>query len=133
MTLPTNVSIPDVLQTLARPEHYVRGILEILHECRREHGNATVRIGVTGDGIAPHYRIDFRMPENVLGIANGIFGAFDGRSHKLIRWIDDSSQEDGSVLQANHWSTRSMTIDEVATYLGQIRGFKKNSPTGSRA
>jgi hypothetical protein len=123
--LPPDATLPDVLATLAKAEHYVRGMLENLYECKREHGSATARIGITGGGIAPHYRIDYSGPENKFNIKNAVFGAFDGRNHKIIDWIEEAGQLDGSVLKNEHWSTRSMSIRDVAAFLGQIRNFKK--------
>ena len=56
-----------------------------------------------------------------------IHGVFDGRSHKLIPWIDDVAQDNGVPIRYEHWSSRSMTIENVATFLGQIRAVKKGS------
>ena len=54
-------------------------------------------------------------------------GVFDGRSHKLIQWIDEIAQDDGIPVKHEHWSNRAMTIDGVAAFLGQIRAAKKGS------
>src|SRR5271166_1905243 len=118
--VPIDATIADVLATLARPEGYVRRMLENMYECKREHGNATARIGITGGGVAPNYRIEF-APKG------GIVGVFDGRSHKRIQWIDEIAQEDGVPVKEGHWSNRSMTIDEVSTFVGQIRKAKKGT------
>jgi HTH-type transcriptional regulator / antitoxin HigA len=74
--------------TLARPESYVRGVLENMYECKREHGNAAARIGITGGGVAPNYKIEFEHKEPSLGFSGfkvGIVGVFAGRSHKKHR------------------------------------------------
>jgi hypothetical protein len=60
-------TLADVLATLAKPENYVRGMLENMYACKREHGNATARIGITGGGVAPNYRIEFEHEEPPLG------------------------------------------------------------------
>jgi hypothetical protein len=99
--LPPNATVPDVLTTLAKPEDYVRGMLENLHECKREQGSATVRIGITGGAVAPNYRIDFSPEANRFDFKEGIFGVFDGRSHKLINWIEEAGQLDGSVVRVS--------------------------------
>jgi hypothetical protein len=52
---------------------------------------------------------------------------FDGRSHRSIQWIDEMAQEVGVPVRDEHWSNRSMTIDDVAAFLGQIRAVKKGS------
>jgi hypothetical protein len=64
-TLSQDATIADVLATLARAESYVRGMLENMYECKREHGNAVARIGITGGGVAPNYRIEFERNERV--------------------------------------------------------------------
>jgi len=125
--LSVDATIADVRATLAKPEGYVRGMLEKMYECKREHGNATARIGITGGGVAPNYRIEFALGENPFGFKVGIVGVFDGRRHKLIEWIDEIAQEDGIQIKDGHWSTRSMTVDDVSAFLGQIRATKKSS------
>ena len=64
MFLARDVMIADLLGTLARPEDYVRGVLENLYACLSQRsgnqkGDLFVRIGVTGHGIVPHSRIDY--------------------------------------------------------------------------
>jgi hypothetical protein len=124
-TLPPDAAISDILATLAKPEHYVRGILENLYECKRQHGNATVRLGTTGQGIVPHYRIDYSQDIGIRRLESAIFGAFDGRSHKPIVWLREAGELDGTPLRQEHWSARFMIIEEVANLLGQIRRSKK--------
>jgi hypothetical protein len=60
-TLIPDGTIADVLTTLSKPESYVRGMPE--NRCKREHGNAASRIGITGGGVAPNYRIEFENEE----------------------------------------------------------------------
>ena len=54
----------DVLTTLANPERYLRGVLKNLYECKSQKqtgkkGDVVARIGITGEGTFPHYRIDY--------------------------------------------------------------------------
>ena len=42
--LSPDATLADVLATLAKPESYVRQMLENLYVCRREHGNAERRV-----------------------------------------------------------------------------------------
>jgi hypothetical protein len=94
-TLPEDATLADVLAILAKPENYVRRMLENMYNCKREHGNAESRLGITGSGIAPHYRIEFLIPEISFGTMVGIRGTyvFDGRSHKPIPWIEEIAQK----------------------------------------
>lgn len=132
-TLPLDATIINVLATLAKPEGYVRGMLENMYACKREHGNTTARLGITGGGVAPNYRIEFENDDYALKVGGvsffkiGIVGVFDGRSHKLIEWIDNVAQEDGIPVHDSHWSNRAMTIDDVSMFLGRIRGTKRRS------
>jgi hypothetical protein len=118
-TIRSDTTIADVLPTLDKPEHYVRGVLENLYLCKREWPSATVRIGITGRGIVPHYRVEY--PAEAAGTPMpGIFDAFNGRNHKKLA--------DEDVLRDEHWSSRAMTLEQVRDLLGQIRanGQKRN-------
>jgi hypothetical protein len=137
--LARDVTIADLLGTLARPEDYVRGVLENLYACLSQgsgsqKGDLFVRIGVTGHGIVPHYRIDYfdELDLSSKGLGNTsvcvTFGAFDGRTHKKIAVLEEASiQRDESILLDQNWSTRSMTFKEIENLLGQIRDIKKKS------
>jgi hypothetical protein len=97
-------------------------MLRNLLDCKSQHGGASARLGITGDGVSPHYRTEFPFQSRVLPRVNsGIFGAFDGRSHKLIEWINEASQSEGSILRDANWSTAPMTIDDVTAFLAYIR------------
>lgn len=128
VALPQDATVTDVLSMLKGSESYVCGMLGNLHACQRKHGNAAARIGITGGGKAPNYTIEFEREKAPLGIPRfkiGIVGIFDGRNHKLIEWIDDIAQEDGIPVKDEHWSNRSMTIDDLTALLGEIRAIKK--------
>ena len=106
----------DILAALGKPEKYLCGVLGDIILCRRMYGSADVRIGTTGRGIAPHYRIEpeaicFRRlsddpcPDCV---------AYHGQSHKELKWEPDRLC-DGS------WSSQIWTIEDVQTFLSQMR------------
>jgi hypothetical protein len=129
-----DVTIANLLETLARPEDYVRGVLENLYACLSQRsgsqkGDLFVRIGVTGNGIVPHYRIDYFSSKGLGNISVcATFGAFDGRTHKKIALLEEASiQRDESILLDQNWSTRSTTFKEIENLLGQIRDIKKKS------
>src|SRR5205823_5227288 len=103
---------------------------------KNEYGSAVVRIGVTGEGLAPHYRVE---PEGGEGAAilRGILSnntqeeidkdlanrlevfshAYSGRSHKRLPL-------EHRELKHVSWSNHSMKIDEVRTLIGELRGHK---------
>jgi hypothetical protein len=70
------------------------------------------------------------LGKSVIDVGGIGLHVFDGRSHKLIPWIDEVAPENGIPLKDEHWSTRVITIDQVAAFLGQIRAAKKRR--GSR-
>ena len=104
--IPTNAVIEDVLPTLSNAEEYVRVVLDNLYKCERDHASCTVRIGITGEGKAPYYRIDYTNEDG----STGLFGSFAGKiAGKGIETHEET------------WSDRSMTKEEVANVLGQLR------------
>jgi len=112
--LQPDATITDALPGITGKEEYVRQIVGNLMECKRAHGNASVRIGITGDGTAPYNRISY-FNEAEKEIA---FGAFVGASpfKNSMRVNDDT------------WSTASMTFAEVQALLGELRQFKVRHP-----
>jgi hypothetical protein len=112
--LQSDATITDALPGIIGKEEYVRQIVGNLMECKRAHGNASVRIGITGDGTAPYNRISyFNDAEKEIA-----FGAFVGANpfKNSMRVNDDT------------WSTASMTFAEVQTLLGELRQFKVRHP-----
>jgi hypothetical protein len=112
--LQPDATITDALPGIIGKEEYVRQIVGNLMECKRAHGNASVRIGITGDGTAPYNRISyFNDAEKEIA-----FGAFVGANpfKNSMRVNDDT------------WSTASMTFAEVQTLLGELRQFKVRHP-----
>jgi hypothetical protein len=67
------VTISDLLNRLGSPEEYVRRVLQTMYEQRGTHGEVSVRIGITGNGHAPNYRVDNADTEEPIE-------AFDGAS-----------------------------------------------------
>lgn len=105
-TIPANASLEDVLPTLNDPSEYVRTVLDNLYKCERDHDSCTVRIGITGEGKAPYYRIDYTNNDG----STGLFGSFAGKV-----------AGQGIETHEKTWSSRSMTKDDVAAVLGKLR------------
>ncbi|WP_238273231.1 hypothetical protein [Methylobacterium cerastii] len=107
--LPVDATIASVQGTLKKPEAYICGVLTKLHAGQRVHASAAVRIGVTGRGISPYYRIVHGAQHGTPDDNSQIFGAFYDNHEPLE--VATSSEMNG------HWSTEFMTIEEV----GQLR------------
>jgi hypothetical protein len=111
--IPDDSTISDVVSTLKNPELFVRGVLENMYACRREYPGETitVSIGVVGKGIVPNYFIEHSEGPFP------VFGIFNGRSHKTFVEEEDAKSS---------WSRKTMTLDEVAQLIGQLRKDKKS-------
>ena len=91
--LPHDATVATIIHSLRDPDKYLSRVQHNMILFQREHGCvALVRIGVTGGGIAPHYRI---QPDKPFwdALEGSIFGgkkddltryykAYNGRSHE---------------------------------------------------
>ena len=112
------------MDTLSKPEEYVRSVVVNFYGSGLDKDRAVVRIGIAGRGIAPHYKIEYPEQFTIGGDDTPLefqatFQIYQGRSHKRMTAfeIDDVRDE--------HWSTKTMTYDEVAQLLGKIRTKRK--------
>ena len=115
--IPHNNTIADIVGSLSKPEEYVRGVVGHLSECHIETGRngAYVRIGITGRGIVPNYRIEMPPLDEGSGYMP-TWKAFRGSNHKIL--VDEN------ILTDENWSNKSMSYHETRTLLGQIRSQK---------
>jgi hypothetical protein len=105
-SLKPTATIRDVQSTLEKPEEYVRVVLEHLMGCKRQHGSARVRIGITGMGKVPYHKIVYDGEDG----AERLFGAYDGQ-HRF-----------PEVAPHDHaWSSVHMTVEDVRGILGELR------------
>jgi hypothetical protein len=130
-TIANNATIADIVDYLNGPEEFVRRVYEHMREWSRQQGAASVRIGVTGRGRAPNYRIEH-------GKSPSVFAVYRGSGHKQIEDLGErpaidifaflsegpSKPEEPSpdhIFIDEHWSSRVMTLDEVQKLLRQLR------------
>jgi hypothetical protein len=92
-------TIRSVWPHLTNQRDYVAGALNKARLCNKENGNALVRIGVTGSGQKPCYRVSFR---NLSG-TEAIFGSY---------WDTHAPLDNEHAINTN-WSTETMTYEEV--------------------
>ncbi len=120
--------IEDVLHTLNHPEKFVCGIVASFIHGRFCSDEAIIRIGVSGNGIAPHYCIEQGRETIKLGgqidpsltgkeiVAHLRRAIFNGRTHNPI--LDDAPK-------GLSWSSETITFTEVQALLGRIRSSRK--------
>lgn len=114
--LPADATITSIARLLGNPEEYVRQTFGHLHRIRREaKANARLRIGRTGTGDMPNYRIEILAEDaTVVGDPQ----TFRGDNHQPLF-------EDNSDLDEPRWSTATSTYAEVQALLGEIRAIRK--------
>jgi hypothetical protein len=108
--IPDDATIADVIPLLGDPEEYVRQVLSTLYTMKKQ-GDVVMRIGTTGTGLRPSYRIDMASSGKPIS-------AFDGQTHRPFTDI--------KTVDTQSWSSRSMSFGEVQQLLGQIRSSSKD-------
>ncbi len=103
MSLPRDSTIASVAHLLEKPEDYVPAVFGKINSSQRSDPPAAVRIGVTGDGKFPNYRIEH---------PTGLDGPFSGVTHNEITPL--SERDDG-------WSQATMSFEEVRSLLARVR------------
>jgi hypothetical protein len=102
--------------------------------CKKKFGNAFVRIGLTGRGRAPHYKIEYSSDRG-----QSTYGVFRGPGHRPFEnlgeltandiVLSDDPREKAAVdaeianrdapdhpdhfLQDHNWSSRAMSLEDV--------------------
>ncbi|MER9687877.1 MULTISPECIES: hypothetical protein [unclassified Mesorhizobium] len=121
-----NATVLDVVRTLDQPRGYVLGVFNNMHDYKRRHGSAFVRIGITGRGMMPNYRLE-PTNDSVMGFLADLvqggdvdrhFVAYHGRNHEQLDWGPKE-------LKGPHWSSAYLDHETVRTLLLEL-------PTGKR-
>ena len=121
-----DATIADIVDKLREPEEYVRRALGNFHDVLMQEPTAKIKIGVTGNGAYPNYKIDrLTPPPDDDPVRKALFPdgimrserVFNGRTHRLL--------VDPEKVRRENWSLRSMTFNELQTLLGQIRKVKR--------
>jgi hypothetical protein len=105
--LSPDATIADIMSSLAQPEDYLRRVIGTMIKMKKVHGEVIVRIGVTGKGKMPHFRIDDPTGKPIQ--------AFDylGEPFTEYRAVDTKA-----------WSTQTMTYDAVRSLLADHMSAK---------
>ncbi len=100
---------------LPKAESFVRKVLGVMLQHKRAHGSVMMRLGITGTGQAPNYRIETEAGEPIVAI--------DGANHEP--WPEGASFE-GS----ENWSTATMSEQDIKELIGEIRPFAPKARDG---
>ena len=96
---------------LTYPREYVSTVRHKMAGCVGTHHNAHVRIGVTGTGQKPCFRIVYKL---------------DGKDEEFVfgSYWDNGTPLDKEDVLSNRWSTASMSYDEIDVFLKEKIGWK---------
>jgi hypothetical protein len=111
--LESNATIASIWDRLADSRLYAARVYQNGRRCENEHGNANIRIGITGSGQKPCYRVSYFDSSG----ASKVWGSF---------W-DMGDPLDGQQIDSENWSSASMALSELKDLLEALRP-KKSTP-----
>jgi hypothetical protein len=127
--LPPDATFLDLTAPLPKREEYLRRVVQNLDGHGAHRGAITVRIGVAGQGISPHYKFETPMEYrlmNLQGTGEGrtavipeAFIIYHGASHEKMTAFQ---LED---VRESHWSTKAMSYDDVRTIFGRTQAERR--------
>lgn len=103
VSLPPNSTVTSVAQLLEKPLDYVPEVFGKINRTHRLDPPAVIRIGVSGEGKFPNYRIEHPA---------GIDGPFSGKNHKAIAPLSE---------RTDAWSQATNSYEEIKSLLQQMR------------
>lgn len=111
MRLDPDATLRSVISSLLDPDDFVSRAFGVVHVATKEHGSVLMRLGVTGTGKLPNYRLDSAATGQPIV-------AIDGNNHAP--WAGPSD-----ISRPDNWSTATMTKGEIEALLGELRNFKR--------
>ena len=96
--LDPNATIATIWHSLTYPRDYIANVRHKMLTCKNLHGTSFVKIGITGSGQKPCYRITYTGPEGEV-----IYGSY---------WDMHDPLENEHEINGN-WSLASMEFSEV--------------------
>ena len=113
--IPKDATLRDVRSMLPKAESFVRKILGVMLEHKQGHGPIIMRLGITGTGQAPNYRLENTKGQAVVAI--------DGVTHTP--WPAHERFD-----SSGNWSTATMTEEDIKQLIAEIRPFAPKARNG---
>ncbi len=101
-----DATLASIRKKLDKPEDFVIGAMRNMRPLWRDNPDTRLRIGVTGKGKAPNYRLE--PTESTEGVA------FNGANHEPF-------PPDEQINGAANWSTATMSWLDLQATMGEIR------------
>lgn len=120
--------ISDLVDVLCDPIEYVSGIVSnfVSHGYDRE--TSAIRIGITGRGIFPNYKIEEPSVPITITVRSRRFDmistparTFNGRNHREMTELDDQEWRD------ENWSATKMSFAELDAVFSELLQNRKKS------
>lgn len=108
--IPADSTIATVWPHLTAQRNYVSGALQKMRQCNAARGNSFIRVGVTGTGQKPYYKVFYHAPDG----AEVIFGSF----------YDNHDELENGFSQTYNWNSKHMSFDEVLNFYADSIGHK---------
>jgi hypothetical protein len=122
--IPADATFRHLTGSAPQRAEYIRSVLVNLEALGNSRLETSVRIGVAGKGVSPHYRFEAAVPFVVRagdgtkvdeGVVQDTFLIYNGLNHKQMTAFEASSMRD------EHWSSQPMSYEEVRAFLGEVR------------
>ncbi|SHH21039.1 hypothetical protein [Bradyrhizobium erythrophlei] len=124
MMLPPNAIFRDLTAPVNKRVEYLRRVVQNLESYGPHREIISVRMGVAGRGISPHYKFETPVEYSITNV--GIKAAFPeafivyhGASHEQMTAFDLRDIRD------EHWSSKTMSYQDVRNILGEVRAERK--------
>jgi hypothetical protein len=119
MTLGSRIS--DLVHILPDPIEYVSGVVGNFVSYGYDPETSAIRIGITGTGVAPNYKIEKPRVPVTVSVRSHSFemtmtpaNTFCGRNHREMTELDDLERHD------ENWSTDVMSFAELTALLASL-------------
>jgi hypothetical protein len=113
--------ISDLVHILPDPTEYVSGVVGNFVSYRYDPETSAVRIGITGTGVAPNYKIEEPNVPVTVAVRSHSFEmtmtpahTFSGRNHREMTELDDHERH------GENWSTDAMSFAELKALLSSL-------------
>ena len=113
--------IDDLIHILSDPIEYVGGVISNCVYYGFDCENSAIRIGITGTGLFPNYKIEEPSIPVTVTVLSRQFEmtttpahTFSGRNHREMAELDDHERHD------ENWSTDTMSFAELRALLSNI-------------
>lgn len=111
--LPSDATIISVYDKLTDKKQAAAAYNEAL-QCAKSHTGVGIRIGITGSGQKPCYRV--------------VYQDVDGIEHIFGSWWDMGDKLSTIDAVNSNWSTAMVTVEELEAFLRQRTGYAGPRP-----